>query len=230
MNANEGYLLRVKRIELIKDLQKCNINQLLLGRLRYFSKRLNISIKQSGDEMRSKLKELLKREIAKSKSEKQWERQFRKGQFALRGGRLCKIIDIDYLTMPPSVTVEMQYNDMIVGTEFTLLKRIESKEQLEKLQKAIETEKENEDFDLNDVENENEDFDIIDVQMANSPVNSEHPSDDDIIEEMEKGWNSLNKIEEMEKGRSSPTKNGAQSNEQKEAVQSEDIDDMMDID
>ena len=46
---------------------------------------------------------------------------FRKGDIAVRKGRLCTIMKIHWETNPPSVTVKMQDDGNEVGTEFNRL-------------------------------------------------------------------------------------------------------------
>lgn len=48
---------------------------------------------------------------------------FKKGDFAVRKGRLCSIIKIHWETNPPSVTVKMQDDGNEVGTEFDRLQK-----------------------------------------------------------------------------------------------------------
>ena len=54
-------------------------------------------------------------------TQKPSEMEWKKGDIAIRKGRLCTIIDIDYMTVPPSCTVKMHDDGNEIGTEFSRL-------------------------------------------------------------------------------------------------------------
>ena len=96
----------------------------------------------------------------------------------MRQNRLCKITDIDYLTIPATVTVQMQDTNDFCGTELKFLQRINSKQELKRLKKKIEFEKQTEDLDLNDIQMTNSD--------SKSNNESEHASDQEVVNDMKK--------------------------------------------